>query len=1089
MERIITGNIGTFELAAMPFASGHFADVFHATRVGDNDTKYCCKVIDMVSRPFNQDEREAIDMEVSIVRTVHHANIINFIDVHLTKNFIYIVTELAEGSTLIEYERNNNHYLTEIDSRHIFKQLCEAVAYLHNMGVIHRDIKSENIMVDDNLKVTLIDFGLARFSNGKAVLTTHCGTFPYMAPEVELGEERNGYGAAADIWSLGVVLFKMLVGKYPFDDELYQDVSQEKDAIEENLGGSERKKQSYFNRDWRPHVDRLSKRSPQAKELLESMLTVDPSRRARIDQILRFDWMRILDEVLESFDNIEGSSTRILKSDDSLSGIGSTSADAPAEPWGELTVVPGSMLDGPRHIELSKDVTCFGRKNIEKLELELDVVLGSHRGISTKHCYIERDANGVVMVSDIREHKFKNRGELKDKEPRLIWDDKPTWGVLMPLNPLTQKKEELQEHRISIGRDKIANDIVVSNTWVSRVHCILEWSSMERKAYLENMSPTHETLVNEVPFEGRLQLRDKDIIHLVNMKADNHEEKHRIGYHFRLVDKDTLPKRKKLKHNSEEDIDIASEVDLVVSAYPVQDDGLDEELLAADHTSQQYQEIEIPEVVKNFILYFHRNVTENNVHELHAIYEHSFNKLTEKFYAKESWPEPEAISALVNDDQVFLTLYRELFYRHIYSRLTPTIEHRFHSYENYCDLFNYILNSEGPVSLELPNQWLWDIIDEFIYQFQSFCNYRNRIKNKSEEELAFLRDNSQIWSCYSVLNVLYSLIQKSRITEQLLVSKNGGDMVEAAGEYGSRPLYKMLGYFSIVGLLRVHCLLGDFTLALKMMDNIELNKKQALFARVTACHVTTYYYVGFAYMMMRRYADAIKAFSHILVFINRTKQYHARSIQHDPINKKGEQMYALLTLCVTLCPTRLDENIHSQLREKYAEQSNKLAKPEEAMPVFEELFHFACPKFISPNGPNLDDPEVMNHTVLDPVQHYTKIFLAEVRHSLLLPTLRSYLKLYTTMGNAKLASFLEMDPEQLRTLLMMAKIRSRQIKWVEGTLLEGEYQGTSDLDFCLREDMIHVSEAKVGRRYGDWFLRNINKFQDILGGLELSTKA
>lgn len=134
-------------------------------------------------------------------------------------------------------------------------------------------------------------------------------------------------------------------------------------------------------------------------------------------------------------------------------------------------------------------------------------------------------------------------------------------------------------------------------------------------------------------------------------------------------------------------------------------------------------------------------------------------------------------------------------------------------------------DSEGPVNLELPNQWLWDIIDEFIYQFQSFSNYRDRLKNKTEEEIALLRDNPQIWSCYSVLNVLYSFIQKSRINEQLLVSKNGGDMMEAAGKYGARPLYKMLGYFSIIGLLRVHCLLGDYVLALKMMDNILLNKK------------------------------------------------------------------------------------------------------------------------------------------------------------------------------------------------------------------------------------------------------------------------
>jgi len=73
--------------------------------------------------------------------------------------------------------------------------------------------------------------------------------------------------------------------------------------------------------------------------------------------------------------------------------------------------------------------------------------------------------------------------------------------------------------------------------------------------------------------------------------------------------------------------------------------------------------------------------------------------------------------------------------------------------------------------------------------------------------------------------VLYSLIQKSNMNEQLLATKEGRDEAEVAGDYGSKPLYRTLGYFSIIGLLRVHCLLGDFTLALKMMDNIELNKK------------------------------------------------------------------------------------------------------------------------------------------------------------------------------------------------------------------------------------------------------------------------
>lgn len=146
---------------------------------------------------------------------------------------------------------------------------------------------------------------------------------------------------------------------------------------------------------------------------------------------------------------------------------------------------------------------------------------------------------------------------------------------------------------------------------------------------------------------------------------------------------------------------------------------------------------------------------------------------------------------LVNNDSKFLMLYRELWFRHVYSRLSPDGEDRFSSYDSYCDFFNYVLNSDGPVALELPPQWLWDIVDEFIYQFQSYSQWRNRASAKTEDELQLLQDGG-VWSSYSVLNVLYSLIQKSRITEQLIAAQEGKDPDEVAGEFGSKPLYKML---------------------------------------------------------------------------------------------------------------------------------------------------------------------------------------------------------------------------------------------------------------------------------------------------------
>ena len=118
-----------------------------------------------------------------------------------------------------------------------------------------------------------------------------------------------------------------------------------------------------------------------------------------------------------------------------------------------------------------------------------------------------------------------------------------------------------------------------------------------------------------------------------------------------------------------------------------------------------------PLTASQFIVHFHQAVLENNLAEITVAYESGWNRLTEKFYSKTEWPEAEVIAPLVNDgalhlprlfrptfglqlhtDQLFLILYRELYYRHVYSRLQPDIDDRFHSYENSCELFNYLLS-------------------------------------------------------------------------------------------------------------------------------------------------------------------------------------------------------------------------------------------------------------------------------------------------------------------------------------------------------------------------------------------------------------
>lgn len=325
----------------------------------------------------------------------------------------------------------------------------------------------------------------------------------------------------------------------------------------------------------------------------------------------------------------------------------------------------------------------------------------------------------------------------------------------------------------------------------------------------------------------------------------------------------------------------------------------------------------IPEIVKNFIEYFRNCINEGVIFEIQNMYENTFPKLSDQFFEKRAWPREEEIRKLVDNDAVFLILYKELYYRHIHARIHggPTLQERVASFFNYCDFFNLILSANKPVALELPDIWLWELVDEFVYQFQNFAQYRARLSDQSEQELEDLRErHNKVWNILCILNVLHSLVDKSNIKLQLEVQASGGDPDSVAGEFGRHSFYKMLGYFSLVGLLRVHSLLGDYYQAIKVLEPIEIHKKSQ-YTHIPACQISMSYYVGFAYMMMRRYSDAIRTFTSILLYIQRTKQlYSSRSYQNDQINKQTDQMYHLLAICLVLHPQVIDESIQQVLR-------------------------------------------------------------------------------------------------------------------------------------------------------------------------------
>ncbi|KAG7669363.1 hypothetical protein KSW81_007518 [Nannochloris sp. 'desiccata'] len=215
---------------------------------------------------------EQIKREITILKKIHHPYIVNLQEVMSSKDKIFMVMELVTGGDLFDKIAVEGP-MKEPAAKTIFIQLLSALHYCHSQGIFHRDLKPENVLLSSEGDVKLSDFGLGAIRqedtiNSAGLLNTICGTPNYAAPEVLA---RKGYdGATADIWSLGVVLYVVLAGCLPFDEddlvEMFQRISQA----------------DYETPPWL---------SNEAADIIKSMLTADPSQRISLRKLWEHPWL------------------------------------------------------------------------------------------------------------------------------------------------------------------------------------------------------------------------------------------------------------------------------------------------------------------------------------------------------------------------------------------------------------------------------------------------------------------------------------------------------------------------------------------------------------------------------------------------------------------------------------------------------------------------------------------------------------------------------------------------------------------------------------------------------------------------------
>ncbi|KAD6453035.1 hypothetical protein E3N88_07740 [Mikania micrantha] len=247
---------------------GSFAKVYHGRRLTDGSSV----AIKVIGKPTTGDPfmEPRLLREVAAMRRLNHPNILRLHEVMATKTKIYLVMELAAGGELFT-QLVRRRKMKEATARFYFQQLVSALHFCHQNGVAHRDLKPQNLLLDEHGSLKVSDFGLSALPESlkDGLLHTACGTPAFTAPEILRG---RGYdGAKADAWSCGIILFNLLAGHLPFDDgnlpEMYRKIHSREIVFP----------------DW------ISK---QARIIIRKLLDPKPEARMSIESLMDLSWFK-----------------------------------------------------------------------------------------------------------------------------------------------------------------------------------------------------------------------------------------------------------------------------------------------------------------------------------------------------------------------------------------------------------------------------------------------------------------------------------------------------------------------------------------------------------------------------------------------------------------------------------------------------------------------------------------------------------------------------------------------------------------------------------------------------------------------------
>lgn len=263
------GNIAGLYDIEKNLGKGHFAVVMQAKHVFSGD-RVALKIIE--KNKLDDHSKKYVYHEIRCLKLIKHPYVVKLIDVLETSSKMFLVLELADGGDLENYMFKYGKF-SEPKARKYFRQLVSAICYCHSIKVCHRDLKPENIVYfskHDCVKIT--DFGFGNSFNNKEKFMTACGSLAYTAPEVLIGDKY--YGTCADVWSLGVILYKMVHGDTPFYHANSSEMLSKILDVNFEMPGS-------F--------------PEELKDILKKIIVKQPDKRMSVDKVMNHQWLSVPD--------------------------------------------------------------------------------------------------------------------------------------------------------------------------------------------------------------------------------------------------------------------------------------------------------------------------------------------------------------------------------------------------------------------------------------------------------------------------------------------------------------------------------------------------------------------------------------------------------------------------------------------------------------------------------------------------------------------------------------------------------------------------------------------------------------------------